>query len=113
MSTANTNRDGTGTIVDILTAGASGSQIDEVVVQATGDPDNCTVTLFLYNGSAYKLFDEIDLGNPAAASTTSAGYRARKVYDNLVIPTSWKLAAAVTVAPVSGALNVYAFGSDF
>lgn len=113
VSIANTNRNGTGTIVDILTGAASGTRIHEVCIQANGDPDDSCVTLFLYNGSVYFLFDEFDLGNPAAASTTVSGYRDRRVYDNLVLPSdSWRLAAAITVAPTSGSVNVFALGAD-
>jgi hypothetical protein len=113
VSAANTNRDGTGTIVDILPAGASGSRIEEIVVETTGDPADSILTLFLHNGTSYFLFDEIDLGNPAAASTTVPGFRASRQYANLVIPTGWKLAAAITVALTAGVMNVFAFGADF
>lgn len=113
VSTANTNRDGTGTIVDILTGVTAGTRIDRLVVQTTGDPADSILTVFLYDGSTYRLFDEIDLGNPAAASTTVPGFRYEKAYTNLVLPSSsWKFAAAVTVALTSGALNVFAFGAD-
>lgn len=113
VSTANTNRDGTGTIVDIITGVAAGTKITEVVVKATGDPADSILTLFLYDGSTSRLFDEIDLGDPAAASTTVTGYRTSVRYDNLILPSaSWKLQAAVTVALTSGALNVFALGGD-
>jgi hypothetical protein len=113
VSAANTNRDGTGTIVDILTGVAAGTRIDEIVVQATSDPADSVLTIFLHNGTSYFLFDEIDLDNPSAASATVTGYRARRVYDNLVLPSSsWKLAAAITATLTAGVMNVYAFGGD-
>jgi hypothetical protein len=113
VSTANTNRDGTGTIVDILTGVAAGTRIDEIVLKATGDPADSVVTIFVHNGTSYFLFDEIDLGDPAAASTTVAGYRISKTYENLVLPTaSFKLAAAITVALTAGVINVFALGAD-
>ena len=113
VSTANTNRDGTGTIATVFTAGASGSKIEEVVVQATNDPADSTITLFIYDGANYWLFDEIDIGNPAAASTTVAGYRTYKTYENLVLPTGYSLRAAITVALTAGVANVFALGGDF
>ena len=113
VSTANTNRDGTGTIVDILTGVAAGTKVFEVVVKATGDPADSIVTLFLYNGTTSYLFDEFDLGDPAAGSATVEGYRVSRTYDNLVLPTaSWKLQAAVTVALTAGVLNVFALAGD-
>ena len=114
VSTANTNRDGTGTIVDILTGVAAGTKVNEVVLKATGDPADSIVTLFIHDGTSYRLFDEVDLGDPAAASTTVTGYRTTRTYDNLILPSSsYKLAAATTVALSSGAINVFALGGDF
>lgn len=113
VSTANTARDGTGTIVDILTGVAAGTKVFEVVVKATGDPADSVLTLFIHDGTSYRLFDEVDLGDPAAASTTVTGYRFSVQYANLILPsTSHKLAAAVTVALTSGALNVFAHAAD-
>lgn len=113
VSTANTARDGTGTIATIATAGASGSKIEEIVVKATGDPADSIVTLFLHDGTNYYLFDEFDLNDPAAASTTVKSNRDSQSYDNFVLPTGWSLRAAITVAPTSGVVNVIAFGGDF
>ena len=113
VSAANTARDGTGTIVDILTGVTAGTKINEIILQATDDPADSIVTVFLYDGSAYRLFDEFDLGNPAAASTTVTGYRISRTYTNLVLPSSsWKLAAAITVALTGGVINVFAHGAD-
>lgn len=113
VSTANTNRDGTGTIATIITGVAAGTQIFEIALQATGDPADSVVTIFLHDGTNYFLFDEFDLGNPAAASTTLSGYRARKTYDNLVLPNNnWSIRAAITVALTAGVINVFAFGAD-
>lgn len=111
VSTANTNRDGTGTIVTVLTAGASGTLLTRVTVQATGDPADGIVTLFLHDGTSAWLFDEIDSDNPAAASATVVGWRASRTYD-LVLPSGWSLRAACTVAPTSGVFNVIAHGGD-
>lgn len=113
VSTANTARDGTGTVVDIITGVAAGTKITSIQVQATGDPADSIVTLFIHNGTSYFCFDEIDLGNPAAASTTVSGFRASRSYTDLVLPTaSWKIAAAITVALTAGVMNVFAFGAD-
>lgn len=114
VSATNTNRDGTGTIVDIITGAATGTRINEVIIKSTGDPADCTVTLFLNDGTTNWLFDEVDLGNPAAGSATVISYRNNIFYDNLVLPSaSWKLRAAITAAPTAGVVNVIALGGDF
>jgi len=113
VSAANTARDGSGTIVTIITGVSEGTKIFEVVTKATGDPADSVITLFLHDGSNYFLFDEIDLGDPAAASTTVTGSRVSRTYDNLVLPSaSWSLRAAITVAHTAGVTNVFALGGD-
>lgn len=113
VSTANTARDGSGTIVDILAGAASGTRVHELVVKATDNPADSIVTIFIYNGSAWFIFDEFDLADPAAGSTTVTSFRERRVYDNLVLPSaSWKVGAAITVALTGGTMSVFAFGAD-
>ncbi|MDR7492239.1 MAG: hypothetical protein QN122_12420 [Armatimonadota bacterium] len=113
VSVANTNRDGTGTIATVLTAGANGSKIEEVVIKATGDPADCTVVFYLHDGTTAYAFDEWDIGNPAAPSATVASYREARCYENLVLPNGWSLRASITAAPTSGVVNVIALGGDF
>lgn len=113
VSVANTNRDGTGTIVDIFTAGANGSKIDRVTVKATADPADSVVMIFVHDGVSYKLFDEYDMGNPAAASATTEGFRASESYEDLVLESGQKIAAAITAAPTAGVVNVFVSGGDF
>lgn len=113
VTVANTGRDGTGTIVDALTGAAAGTRVERVVIQTTGDPADSLVTMFLHNGTSYLLFDEFDIGNPAAASTIVVGYRTEKRYDDIVLPSaSWKVAFAVTVALTAGAMNCFVLGAD-
>lgn len=115
LSAATTDRTGatTANIADILTGVAAGTQINELVVQADGNPADCVVLIFLHNGTDYRLFDEFDLGDPAAASTTLTGYREARQYANLWLPSgSWKVAAAITVVPTAGNVNVWASGAD-
>jgi hypothetical protein len=113
VSGANTNFDGTGTIVDILTGVTAGTRIERVVIQTTGNPADSMMTLFIHNGTSYFLFDVVDMGDPAAQSTTVAGFRWERKYNDLVLPSSsHKFAAAITVALTAGVMNVFAFGAD-
>lgn len=115
LSAATTDKTGaTATnIVDILTGVAAGTEVTEITVKADGDPADCIVLIFLHNGTDYRLYDEFDMGNPAAGSTTVAGYQETRSYANLfLIGTGWKLAAAVTVVPAAGNINVWASGGD-
>lgn len=112
VSTANTNRDGTGTIATVITAASAGTIINRLVLKSTGDPADSIVTVYLHDGTTAHLFDEFDLGNPAAASTTLEGYRAERRYEDLVLPNGWSLRAAITVAPTAGVVKVFAHGGD-
>lgn len=114
LTTGNSAKDGTGTdIITLFTAGSSGSKIDEIVVQADGDPADSCVTFFLHDGSAYYTFDDWDIGNPAAGSTTAGAYRQNRTYENLVLPASWTVRALVSVTPTAGSIHVTVFGADF
>lgn len=106
-------RSGTGTnYVDVISAGSSGTRILEIVIKADADPADSTVTFLLNNGTTSVIFDEVDIGNPAAGSATGISYRVNVTYANLVLPSGWKLQAAVTVTPTVGTIKVIAFGGD-
>jgi hypothetical protein len=113
VSTANTSRSGSGTIATVFTAGANGSKINQITIKATDDPADSTVVFFLHDGSNFFVFDEWDIGNPAAGSTTVASYTESRVYANLVLPNLWSLRASITVAPTGGVVNVIAMGGNY
>jgi hypothetical protein len=112
ISTANTNRDGTGTIGTILTAGASGTRIERIKVKATGTTTAGMVRLFLHDGSAAKLTEEI----PVSAITPSAtveSFEADVVFGDtnpLILPSGWSLRASTHNAE---SFNVLAVAGDF
>jgi hypothetical protein len=109
VSAANTNRDGTGTIVTIITGAATGTRVVEVVIDATVTTTAGMVRLYLHDGTNTRMFDEI----PVTATTVSASvaaFRASRTYDNLVLPSaSWSLRASTHNAE---AINVIALGAD-
>lgn len=109
VSTANTNRDGTGTIVDVITGATNGTRIAEIVCESTGTTTAGMIRLYLTDGTNTRLFDEISI----AAATPSASVRATRVstiYTNLILPSSsWKLRASTHNAET---INVIALGAD-
>ena len=113
VSTANTARDGTGTLLTVITGTAAGVVVPRIAVVATGDPADSIVTLFISDGTTTWLFDEFDIGNPVAASTTVPGYKESRRYPDLMLNNaSWLIKAGITVAPTSGVVNVIAHGQD-
>lgn len=115
LSAATTDKTGATTtnIIDILTGVAAGTEVAEITVKADGDPADCIVLVFVHNGTDYRLYDEFDIGNPAAGSNTVGTYQETRQYSNLFLPSaSWKLAAAITAVPTAGSVNVWGSGGD-
>ncbi len=111
-----TNRDGSGATtaapVTILTGGTNGTIVPEIVVKAVVDPADSTILIFLHDGSNFYLWEEFDIGNPAAGSATVASYREVRNYDNCFVKNGWTIKAVVTAAPTSGKINVIGMGLD-
>ena len=67
ISVANTNRDGTGTIANIFTAGSNGSIIYRIRVKAVGTTTAGMIRFYRHDGSTHYLTREL----PVAANTAS------------------------------------------
>lgn len=109
VSAANTNRDGTGTLVTVKTAGASGTKIEQIDIIATGTTTAGVVRLFIYDGTNTRLLAE----QLIAAITPSATVEVAKYqlfFENLFLPTTYQLRASTHNAET---FNVFAFGGDF
>lgn len=52
VTTANTAKDGTGTVVTVFTAGTNGSRVDQIKVRALGTNVATVMRFFINNGSA-------------------------------------------------------------
>lgn len=109
VSTANTNRNGTGTIADVLTGVAAGTRIERVVVEGTGTTTAGMVRLYLYDGTNTRLYREVSV----TAITPSASvqvFRSEFALTDCVLPSaSWKLQASTHNAET---FNLFAFGAD-
>lgn len=109
IATANTNRDGSGTIGTLITGASTGTRVNEIVIKARVTTTAGTVRVFLYDGTTYRLFDEIAI----AANTVSASNPAVRVsttYDNLVLPSaSWSVRVSTEKAE---SMDVTALGAD-
>lgn len=109
IATANTARDGTGTIGTLITGASTGTRVSEIVVKARVSTTDGMVRVFLYDGTTYRLFDEI----PVAAATVSAtveSTRVSRTYDNLVLPSaSWSVRVSTHNAE---SMDVTALGAD-
>jgi hypothetical protein len=115
ISTANTARDGTGTIGTVFTAGASGSRIDAISIKATGTTTAGMIRLFIHDGTNARLLTEV----PVVALTPSGTVPAWEAQLNtnslsqvlpIILPTGYSLRASTNNAET---FNVIAIGGDF
>lgn len=111
VTTANTNRDGSGTPVALFTPGANGSKIEEIVVEAIATTTAGMVRIFLSpdGGTTYRLIDEFAVTAITPSGTVSP-FRASRKYANLVVPVGYKVAATTHNTET---FNVFALGGDF
>lgn len=71
ISTANGERDGTGTLGTVLTAGSNGTLIKTVTIKAQGTTTEGMIRLFVFDGTNNRLLKEIEV--PPMTVTTTTG----------------------------------------
>lgn len=115
-TSANTNKDGTGTVATVFTAGANGSKIERVFMQHLGTNVGTVIRVFLNNGSTntiaannYLIHEEAfgAWSNSEVAVSTSKIW-----YANLIVPAGYKINITTATAIASGIMCT-AEGSDF
>jgi len=112
ISTANTNRDGTGTVGTVITAGASGTRIERIRVQATGTTTAGVVRLFLHDGTNFWPLEEILISAVTPSGTVAAFTGSITFGDTrpLTLPASWSIRASTHNAET---FCVTAHGADY
>lgn len=97
VSTANTNRDGTGTIATVLTAGSNGSRVDDIWIVAAGTTTAGVIRLFVNDGTNTRLWREIIV--PAITPSTTVQVFSSALYDQaLILPNGYSLRASTNNA---------------
>ncbi len=100
-------------VTTIVTGAASGTKVEELVFQAVGTTVASVVNVFVYDATTYHLIDQV-LVSAVTSSTTALAFRARKQYQNLLLPsTSHSIRVTNTVAGNQSMVKVSAFGADF
>ena len=115
VSAATTDRTGAATtnLVDLLTAGASGTKVTQIGAKVAGDNLGTLVLIFITdtNGLNPKLFDEIEL-TAVTAGTLVTSQRNVTTYADLQLKGGQKIQVGLTVAITDG-VNVFASKGDF
>lgn len=102
LTAANANRDGTGTVVTIATAGANGLRIDDITIKAQVTTTAGMVRLFIHDGTNYRLWKEVPV-TAITVSATVAAFEASLIDLALILENGWSLRAATEKAE---AINV-------
>jgi hypothetical protein len=104
------------TVGTVLTAGASGTRIDYIDIQAVATTSSGIINLFIYDGTTYFLWTQVPVV-AVTSSTTAVAYQATlssNSYANimpLTLPTGHSLRATTSVS--QSGIRVTAYGGDF
>lgn len=109
ISTANSNRDGSGILGTVLTAASPGTLIKSVCIKAQGNTDAGTVRLFIRDSGGNKfLIHEILI--PAERSAATNKTFETQVILNMTLKSGYKLLASTEKA---NTFNIIAEGMDW
>ncbi|MBI5305530.1 MAG: hypothetical protein HY868_25600 [Chloroflexi bacterium] len=109
VTVANTGRDGSGTLVDIFTAGASGARVFRVYCKAAVTTTAGMVRLFINNGSTTRLWREYQVSAITVGSVTKS-WETEEAFADLVLPANYVIKASTEKAE---AINVIVEAGDF
>jgi hypothetical protein len=116
VTTANTAKDGTGTVVPVFTAGANGARLDYLKVRALGTNVATVIRVFVNNGStnATDTNNSLFIDKTIAATTNS---EVAQLLDNqidldLSLPAGYVVNVTIGTT-VSAGLQVTACGGDY
>ncbi len=113
ISTANTNRDGSGTLGTVLTADATdGTLIDHIDIQAIGTTTAGMVRLYIHNNTTAFLWREVPITAITPSATVAAFFHTIDCTvprNSLYLPPLHSLRASTHNAE---SFNIHAFAGD-
>lgn len=110
ISTANTNRNGTGALSVVVVGGTNGTRIEYIRVVATGTVTNGVVRLYISGGTSVFLWKEI-IVTATIPSTTQEVFTAEYIPTSpLVLPVGHAIEASTNNAET---FNVFVHGGDY
>jgi hypothetical protein len=90
ISTANANRDGSGTLGTLITASGNGMRIDDMYITATGNTTAGMVRMFLSNGTTNYLIQEL-IVSAVTTSATVPAWSQPISNKGIVLQSGWSL----------------------
>ncbi|MDQ3004341.1 MAG: hypothetical protein M3R47_03015 [Chloroflexota bacterium] len=112
VSAANTNRDGTGTLVSILTGATNGTRVHRITVYATVTTTGGMVRLFIDGGGVIRLWREVAILAVTVSATVKGHVEIITLSgeDALHLPSGYILKASTHNAE---AINVITEGGNY
>jgi len=108
---ANPNRNGTGTIVDVLTGGPNGTRIDRVCIQSLVTTTAGLFRLYITApAQTARLLIEIPMSANTVSATNPGFHQEVGLFGGMFLPTGWKLQSSIEKAEST---ICQAFGGDF
>ena len=116
ITTANTAKDGTGTVVLLYTAGANGSRVDAIKVRSTGTAVATVLRVFVNNGATNATATNNSLYTEATIASTTltevAAQTDNSINMNISLPATYRVYATIGTT-VAAPLQVSAVGGDY
>lgn len=110
VSVANTARDGSGDVQDVVTGAAEGTRIGAIDVVAAGAVSDGMVRLFIHDGTNTRLWREIPVTTTSPTPPTPVFSFTLIIEEGLVLPANYVLRASTHVGE---AINVFARAGNF
>jgi hypothetical protein len=115
--TASASRNAPTNTVTILAAGSSGTRVERVVATPTGSSVAGAISLYIYNGTTYTLYTEMQIGvntatpNAVLTTTTLEAVTLPNLMPILLPPGSSLVATTNVTQPAS--IDIAAIGGSF
>ena len=97
IATANTNRDGTGALGTLHTAGSTGTRIDDIYITATGTTTAGVIRMFMFDGTNNRLIQEI-LVTAITPSTSVSVWSVTLTNQAIILPNTYALKFSTNAA---------------
>jgi hypothetical protein len=114
--TANTAKDGTGTVNLVFTAGSDGSFVEKIIGQPLGTNTASVARVFLNNGAAPTTATNNSyigqIGLPGTTNSEVAEIAAVSLTLNIALPASYRLYIVIGTTVAAG-WEFTAFGGDY
>lgn len=107
VTTANTAKDGTGTVVTVFTAGGNGSRIDQIKVRAAGTNVATVLRFFVNNGAVNTTATNNSLAHEVTiAATTLSEVAALADNDITITKNTTETACPIPYLPAGYKINI-------